>query len=65
MYSIKKMVELTGLSYAVLKSFKEISISRKTEKKGSHRRFSEESLKTILSLKLENFKGEIIHELTP
>ena len=31
MYSIKEMVELTGLSYAVLKSFKEISISRKTE----------------------------------
>ena len=59
MYSIKEMVELTGLSYAVLKNFKEISISRKTEKKGSHRRFSEENLKAILSLKLENFKGEI------
>ena len=59
MYSIKKMVELTGLSYAVLRSFKKTSISRKTSNKGSHRRFSEEDLKTILSLKLENFKEEI------
>ena len=53
MYTIGEMVKITGLTSHVLRSFKK----RKEVK--THRRFSKEELEYIISLKIENFKGEL------